>query len=101
MLGAFLGRKALSVTSINKAATAARDASRSWKESQDVGLASENLDQLAQQSADLQKQFAADVAAQQAKVDPATEKLDTITIRPRKSIISVQLVALAWQPDAG
>jgi hypothetical protein len=68
---------------------------------QDVGQASDNLQQIAQQTADLQKTFAAEVAAQQAKVDPATEKLDTITIRPKKSNINVQLVALAWQQDEG
>jgi len=97
LLTAFMGRKTLSVTNMNRAVTAARDASRSWKEAQDVGQASDNLAQIAQQSVDLQKQFDADVAAQQAKVDPATEKLDTVTIRPKKSNITVQLVALAWQ----
>jgi hypothetical protein len=97
LLTAFMGRKTLSVTNMNRAVTAARDASRSWKEAQDVGHANDNLAQIAQQSADLQKQFDAEVAAQQAKVDPATEKLDTVTIRPKKSNIAAQLVALAWQ----
>jgi protein subunit release factor A len=101
LLSAFVGRKTLSVTNVNRAVTAVRDASRSYKEVQDVGQAGENLEQIAQQSAELQKQFDAEVAEQQSKIDPLTEKFDTISVRPKKSNISVQLLALAWQQDEG
>jgi len=30
--------------------------------------------------------------------DPLTETLETVTLRPRKSDISVRLVALTWAP---
>jgi formiminotetrahydrofolate cyclodeaminase len=101
LLGAFMGRKAMSVTNMNRAVSAVRDAGRSWKEVQDVDQAGDNLEQIAMQMADLQKQFDADVAAQQAKVDPLSEELETVTIRPKKSNISVQLLALAWQQIEG
>ena len=99
LLSAFLGRKTFSATTISKATTAARQAGRSWKESQDVSQANETVEQLAQQATELQTQFDAEVAAQQSKVDPMTEQLETIPVRLKKTNIEVQLVALAWKPE--
>jgi hypothetical protein len=99
LLTAFMGRKALSVTTMNKAATAARQAGRSWKESQDVDQATDNVEQLTQQGAELEKEFAAELANQQSKIDPANEQFDTISIRLKKANIEVKLVALAWTPQ--
>lgn len=100
ILSAFLGRKAVSVTSMSKAATAARQIGKTWKESQDVGIAAGNVEQIGQQIAQLQQEFQAEVAAQQQKLDPATENLETVSVRPKKSNINVQLVALAWTADS-
>ena len=86
ILGAFLGRKALSAATMGRAATAARQASRTYKESQDVSQAKENVGSLVQQLADLQKQFEDEVASLQQKVDPLTEQLDHRTVRPKKQI---------------
>ena len=97
LLSAFLGRKAVSATTISKAATAARQAGRSWQQMQEVDEASESVEQLDQQVAALQSQFEAELAAQQSKVDPLTEQLETVTIRLKKTNIEVQLVALAWK----
>jgi len=33
-------------------------------------------------------------------VNPATEPLEPVTIRPKKANITVRLVALVWMPDA-
>jgi hypothetical protein len=99
LLGAFLGRKAISVTTISKATTAARQAGRSWKESQDVNQANETVEHLTQQATELQSQFEAEVAAQQSKVDPMSEQLETVAVRLKKTNIEVQLVALVWKPD--
>jgi ribonuclease I len=38
------------------------------------------------------------VAELQSKVDPLTEELQTVSIKPKKTNISVQLVALVWAP---
>lgn len=97
ILGAFLGRKVLSAATMGRAATAARQASRTYKESQDVSQAKENVDQLVKQLADLQKQFDDEVASLQQKVDPGTEQLDHRSVRPKKTNISVQIVALGWR----
>jgi hypothetical protein len=52
---------------------------------------------VAQELAGLNAQFAAEVAALESKVDPATEVLEPIVVRPKKTAITVQLVALGWQ----
>lgn len=47
---------------------------------------------------DLEAQFEAESNALAEKVDPLTEVLETVTIKPKKSDIQVQLVTLAWVP---
>jgi hypothetical protein len=98
ILGAFLGRKAISASNIGRATTAIRSAGRVMKESQDVGVADENVAALQQQLADLEAQFKSESEALAAATDPLNEKLETISIKPAKSNIAVKLVTLAWTP---
>jgi hypothetical protein len=104
ILGAFLGRKTVSVTNIGRATTAIRGAGRALKESKDVGLAEENVSALQQQLADLEAQFKEETDALATATDPLNEKLETVSLKPTKANIAVKLVALAWTPhwqDAG
>ena len=98
ILGAFLGRKAISVSNIGRATTAIRSAGRVMKESQDVGVAEENVAALQQQLADLEAQFKSESEALATATDPLNEKLETISIKPTKANIAVKLVTLAWTP---
>jgi hypothetical protein len=98
LLGAFLGRKAVSTSTLGRATTALRGAGRVLKEREDVGRAQENVATLLQQLADLEAQFKAEVEASAAAADPLTEKLESVTVRPTKPNIIVRLVALAWTP---
>jgi hypothetical protein len=98
VLGAFLGRKKLSATNIGKATTAARGVGRSMRDSKDVVRAQENEEVLRQQLEDLHTQCQAELTAMEAKLDPMTEKLEDVPIKPKKTNISVSLVALAWMP---
>ena len=99
LLSAFLGRKALSATTVSKAASAARQAGRSWQETQDVEQASEVVAQVDGQLAALQQQFESELAAQGEKIDPQTESLESVAIRLKKTNIEVQLVALTWKGE--
>lgn len=99
ILSAFLGRKTISATNIGRATTAVRSAGRVMKESQDVGHAEENVAVLQQQLADLESQFKAEADALAAAIDPLTEKLDVVSLKPMKSNIVVKVVALAWTPQ--
>jgi hypothetical protein len=51
-----------------------------------------------QQLTDLQAQFKGESNALAEKVDPLTEVLETVTVKPKKTDIQVQLVTLAWAP---
>ena len=98
LLGAFLGRKAVSVSTLGRATTAARGVSRSMKEQQDIGRAQESVEALQGQLAELEAEFQSETQALEAKVDAQSEHLDTISIKPKKANISVRLVTLAWAP---
>ena len=98
LLGAFTGRKAFSSSTINKATGAARRAGRALEESGDVSRANDTVESVQQQLADLQAQFEAESNALAGKVDPLSEVLETVTVKPRKTDILVQLVSLAWAP---
>ena len=98
LLGAFLGRKTISTSTIGRAATAARGVGRSIKEAQDAARAGDTIEVLQTQLQDLEAQFKTDTNAVAMKIDPLTETLETISIKPNKSNISVKLLALVWAP---
>jgi hypothetical protein len=98
LLGAFLGRKAVSATTLGRATTAARGAGRTMKEAQDVSRAKESVESLRQQRADLEAEFARESEALAAKTDAAHETLETVSLKPTKANVSVKLLALAWTP---
>lgn len=93
LLGAFTGRK-----SLGKASTAARGFGRSMSEKQDVDRAEETVEALQKQLNELNAEFEAESAELAARIDPATEELETLTVKPKKADITVQLVTLAWAP---
>jgi hypothetical protein len=99
LFSSFLGRKAISVTNMNKAVSAVRAVNRARAQDTNVDIANDSVGSVQQQIDALQKQFDAEVAAQQSKVDPLTEQLETISILPKKTDINVELVALAWHAD--
>lgn len=98
VLGAFLGRKKIGLGTLGRATSAMRGAGRAAQQSQDVDRAEDNVEAVSQQLADLDAQFQAEVAALEAATDPLTETLETVSIRPNKADITVQRVALVWEP---
>ncbi len=98
LLGAFVGRRALSATTLGRATTAARGVSRSMKEQEDIGRAQDTVETTQKQLTDLEAEFQAEAAALQARSDPQAEALEEIVVKPKKADISVQLLALAWRP---
>ncbi|HSE59292.1 MAG TPA: ATP-binding protein [Nitrospiraceae bacterium] len=97
ILGAFMGRKIISATTIGKATTALGKAGRAMKDAKDVAMARDNVAALQQQLAELEAQFKSETDSL-SEADPQTEPLETVPLRPTKSNISVKLVALAWLP---
>ncbi len=93
LLGALTGRR---IT--GRATTAVRQAGRSVSQRGDINRAEETVEAVQQQIAELQEQFNREIAAVDTALDPQREALETVNIRPRKSDIDLQLVALAWAP---
>jgi hypothetical protein len=95
LLGAFLGRKIMSGSTVGRAATAARSASRASKEAKDVDRAREVLNTASGQLSELENRFKQELEL--LKFD-ASEPFETLTIKPRKQDITVQVLTLAWTP---
>jgi len=98
ILGALLGRKAISATNIGRIGTAARSATRIGRESKDVTRAEEGVEVLRQRLADTQRDVEAEVARLESTLDPTTLALTPVEVPARKSDIAVGEVALVWAP---
>jgi hypothetical protein len=98
LLGAFLGRKAISVSTVGKAATTMRSAGRAMSQASDVGRAEETVEVVQQQLQDLEAQFQTEVNEATGGADSANEALETVELRPTRTNINVRLVALVWLP---
>ena len=98
LLGAFLGRKAVSVTNLNRARTALRSGSRTVKERQDVGTAEQQLETAKRQLADAEAEFKDEAEKLQATTAPDALAVVEFSIPPRKSDIAVGNLLLAWSP---
>lgn len=98
VLGAFLGKKTFSVSNLGRAATSARGLSRTRKESQDIERAGETVQMLNGQLAELEQELQQEIAKLENRFDPLTEQLETVSVKPKKTNITVRLVSLAWVP---
>ncbi|MCC6188105.1 MAG: ATP-binding protein [Anaerolineales bacterium] len=98
LLGAFVGRKAVSASTMGRATTAARGVSRAAKEQHDIERAGKTVEALKARLAELEADFKREVEAVEAAADAPNEPLDTLAIRPKKTNIAVQALALAWMP---
>jgi len=98
LLSSFLGRKRASLSTLGRATTAVRGVGRSMKESQDVDRAEENVSAISQNLADLEAEFQSETAALERSLNPQTEQLEKVSLKPTKANIAVKLVTLAWAP---
>jgi hypothetical protein len=97
MLGALMGRKSVTLSTLGRATTAARGVSRTMKEGQDVERAQARLQEVEAEIATLNADLEREIAA----LDPASganAALDVIEIKPKRANVDIRLVALAWQP---
>lgn len=96
LVGALFGRK-LTKTTINQAGSTLKRMGRMGKDSQEVTNAEETLDVLQQQLQEMNRQLEDELA--KLKVgDGRAITLDEVLIRPRKTDISVDEIALVWWP---
>jgi hypothetical protein len=98
LLSSFLGRKSVSLSTLGRATTAARGVGRSMKEASDVNRAEDSLQVIDQKLSELNEEFRNETEKMSQAFDPQTEQLETISVKPTKTNISVKLCALVWAP---
>jgi hypothetical protein len=98
LLGAFMGRKAVSTSTLGRATTAARGVGRTLKESQDIGRAKETVEAVQQQLQQLDEELRAETAALEDRFNAASEPVEKISCKPKRTNIAVRLVTLVWAP---
>ena len=103
ILGAFMGRKVISQTSVSKASTAVRGAGRAAQQRGGVQRAQQTLDELRSERQQLETELQSDLKELGEKFDVHRLELEEIVIRPRKGDLKVsdpKIVWTPWQVDA-
>jgi hypothetical protein len=98
LVGALLGRKAISAGTLGRATTAARGVGRTMKEAGDVQRASETVEAVRAQAKQLEDELREETQAITATFDRAP-MFERVTLLPKRGQVSVQLVALGWDPE--
>ncbi|MDT8284565.1 MAG: hypothetical protein RQ767_03495, partial [Thermovirgaceae bacterium] len=98
ILGAFLGRKAVSATSASRVGTAMKSASRMAKEGQDVKRAQERASSIQAQIDELEIRLQEDISALQTSLDPTQEEIEEVRVYPKGTEITVTVFGLVWMP---
>jgi len=98
ILGAFLGRKAVSVGSASRVGTAMRSASRMRKEEMDVDRAREKASAIEAQLLDMEARMQEDIEKIEFSYDPEFEELEKIRVKPKAKDITLEVFGPAWIP---
>jgi hypothetical protein len=98
LVGALFGRKMVSAGTLGRATTAARGVGRSMKESSDVQRASESAGAVRARQQQLEAEIQEQTRAIAASFDqPAA--FEHVTLLPKRGQVTVQLLALGWDPE--
>jgi len=97
---ALFGRKAVTSSTIGRATTAARGLGRASRQADEVKRAEESVQAVEQQVADLDAELKTELAALEAQYDLLGLKLETVAIKPKRTQVTVQRVALVWVPNS-
>jgi hypothetical protein len=96
VLGALTGRKALSQSTMSRAATGVRGVGRAMRDASDVDRAQETVGSVEAQIAALDAQMQAVLAALDARFDPMTQPLEDVVLKPKKGNVTVRFLGLIW-----
>jgi hypothetical protein len=97
VLGALLGRKRVSATSVSRAGTAARRAGNMRKQSGDVKRARARADSIKADIEDLAIAFDNDVAEMDDVFDAQNDTLSEVLVRARSTNIQIDWFGIAWR----
>jgi hypothetical protein len=98
VIGALFGRKKISATTIGRAATSMRSASRATRQQADVAHAEESLSTLEERRQQLEEEVELELDRIRLEASPDSIALEEIDVPARKTDIAIDEVALAWVP---
>jgi hypothetical protein len=98
ILGAFLGRKAVSATSARGVGAGMRSASRISKEKMDVVRAQERLEAIRSQIQELESRLQEDIGRMEMELDPMAGTIEKICIAPKQSDVLLKAFGFVWIP---
>ncbi len=99
VLGMLTSRKTISATNLGRVTTAARGMGRGMQQYEDIGRAKDSVEGVQQQIDALNAELQSKIDEVDTNYDPQTEKLDSVVVKPKRTGINVQLVALVWVPQ--
>lgn len=99
VLGALLGRKKVTASSVSKVGTAVRRTSTAMKSGQGIEQAQEKYDAIEEQLQALQLEMEGELAAITERYESMKDNIEEIEIRPASTNATVHLLGLAWVPE--
>jgi hypothetical protein len=100
LFGALLGRKVVSTSTLGRATTATRQASRILQQQGDVERAKEDRLAAQQQLQSLEQEMQREADELARSFDPQTETMQSVIVRPSKSDILLRAWGILWIPFA-
>jgi hypothetical protein len=97
LLGALLGRRAVSASTLGRATTAVRGVGRSAREAEDVARASSRVEDASQEASEVAAELERDIDRLSERFDPAAVVIEEALINPKRGGVDVQLVTLVWK----
>ena len=98
ILGALFSRKKFSSTNVSRAGTSMRSASRAANQRGDVSRAEAEVEKLKTELEELEKELESETAMIQDEFSEDQLEIETYEVKPRKSDISVEPIAVLWMP---
>ncbi len=99
ILGALLGRRAVSVGTMSRAATTMRGATRATSKKRDIEQAADSVEVIRERHESMQAELEAALERVQHDYDASRITPAPLSIRPRKTDIAVTAFGIAWWPE--
>ena len=97
LLGGLLGRK-VRMTTLSRGSTAIHRTTNAYKQHQDVAQANARVEDITGEIQTLQSELETEIARISAEHDTGNLKLETETLKPRRTDVKLDEVALLWMP---
>lgn len=98
VVGALFGRKLASVGNIRRAASTAKNVSRTQRERSDISRAEARVEEVQQELADLDEEFREALAEAEDRAADFEPEVEPLRVNTKKADLDVERLALVWVP---